>query len=182
MNKPLGYYTPHTANDGSIFDDMETLYGSHFEQISLADKFDLISRITFTLRNLTPPSQRNEGKVQSLYSRIRNVDISTQISFLKFLIDNCNQHTQMNAEEIPQPDPDWDYYETWQLLHHMKSVAEAGIALIADKKNADSETDAKLNQLIEPFLIQLEGTVDDLSTEATDEELAFAEDEEEETA
>ncbi|MBD2503150.1 hypothetical protein [Anabaena azotica] len=63
------------------------------------------------------------------------------------------------------PDPAWDYYETWQLLHRMKQIAESGIALIADKENADRETDAKLKQAIEPLLTQLEESIDDLSAD-----------------
>lgn len=59
----------------------------------------------------------------------------------------------MNSEnlnlKIPQPDPDWDYYELWQLAHKLKAGIEETIKYMAVIESADGSTDASLGKQFE---------------------------------
>ncbi|MDZ8261717.1 hypothetical protein [Nostoc sp. ChiQUE01b] len=43
-----------------------------------------------------------------------------------------NNETNKN---ISQPDPEWDYYEIWQSLHHIKTKIDAGLIFISGKEH-----------------------------------------------
>ncbi|MEH2065124.1 MAG: hypothetical protein V7K50_23170 [Nostoc sp.] len=79
-----------------------------------------------------------------------------------------------NVVNISQPDPDWDYYETWQSLQTIKTKIEAGIKLISGEETGDTRTDKKLKEILEPALEQLESVIEndltDYSEDADDYE------------
>lgn len=78
----------------------------------------------------------------------------------------------MSDEEnsnIPQPDPAWDYYEIWQLLHTIKNKIDAGIKLISAEELADNTTDEKLKEILEPALQQLESLIENELTDYSDD-------------
>ncbi|MBD2202736.1 hypothetical protein H6G33_17815 [Calothrix sp. FACHB-1219] len=61
-----------------------------------------------------------------------------------------------NLENIPQPDPSWDYYQIWNSLLAIKSQMDRGLNLIAKVEKADSQIDEKLREILEPALNELE--------------------------
>lgn len=68
-----------------------------------------------------------------------------------------------NLENIPQPDPSWDYYEIWNSMLAIKSQMDTGLKLIAKAEKADNITDEKLARILNPALNELEQTLDDLT-------------------
>ena len=78
----------------------------------------------------------------------------------------------MSDEEnsnIPQPDPDWDYYEVWQSLHTIKAKIDAGLKFISTKEQADDSIDAKLKEILEPALESLELIIENDLTNYSEE-------------
>ena len=69
----------------------------------------------------------------------------------------------MNNLNISQPDPEWDYYEAWQLLHDIKNKIDAGLKLISGisgEEHADYTSDEKLKEILELALAQLENVIE----------------------
>lgn len=54
---------------------------------------------------------------------------------------------------IPQPDPNWEYYELWQLAHKLKAGIEGTIKYMAVIESADGSTDANLRKQFESLSI-----------------------------
>ncbi|OYD99814.1 hypothetical protein [Nostoc sp. 'Peltigera membranacea cyanobiont' 232] len=79
-------------------------------------------------------------------------------------------HPEFDIDTTPQPDPDWDYYETWQLLHTIKKKIDAGIKFISGEELADNTTDEKLKQILEPALEQLEEVIENHLTNYSDDD------------
>ncbi|MHC5613996.1 MAG: hypothetical protein ACYTXA_24130 [Nostoc sp.] len=75
----------------------------------------------------------------------------------------------MNNLNISQPHPDWDYYEIWQSLHTIKNKIDAGIKLISGEELADSTTDEKLKEILEPALEQLESLIENDLTDYSED-------------
>ncbi|MEH2137138.1 hypothetical protein [Nostoc sp.] len=75
----------------------------------------------------------------------------------------------MNNLNISQPDPDWDYYEVWQLLEAIKNKINAGVKFISGEELADNTTDEKLKQILEPALEQLEELIENHLTDYSDD-------------
>jgi hypothetical protein len=74
-------------------------------------------------------------------------------------------------EDIPQPDPAWDYYEIWQSLHTIKTKIDAGIKFISGEEQADDSTDQKLREILEPASEKLVDIIEqDLSNYSDDYE------------
>ncbi|MBD2354764.1 hypothetical protein H6G41_08995 [Tolypothrix sp. FACHB-123] len=65
-----------------------------------------------------------------------------------------------NLENIPQPDPSWDYYEIWNSLVAIKSRIDTALNFIAKAEQADNETDEKLIEILEPASNELEEIID----------------------
>ncbi|MEH2219416.1 MULTISPECIES: hypothetical protein [unclassified Nostoc] len=76
----------------------------------------------------------------------------------------------MNNLNISQPDPDWDYYEVWQLLHTIKTKIDAGMKFISSEELADNTTDEKLKEILEPALEQLEEVIENHLTNYSDDD------------
>ncbi|MEH1909753.1 hypothetical protein [Nostoc sp.] len=66
----------------------------------------------------------------------------------------------MNNLNTSQPDPDWDYYEAWQLLHDIRNKIDAALNVMSSEERADYTSDEKLKQILEPALEQLENVID----------------------
>lgn len=47
---------------------------------------------------------------------------------------------------IPQPDPDWDYYELWQMAYQVHEKLEQAIKYMTVVEHADDSTDERLRQ------------------------------------
>lgn len=77
-------------------------------------------------------------------------------------------HPEFDIDTTPQPDPDWDYYETWQLLHTIKNKIDAGIKFISAEELADNTSDQKLKKILEPALEQLEEVIENHLTNYSD--------------
>jgi hypothetical protein len=45
MSKPLGYYTSYTPGDGSVLDELEDMFGSNLEKLTVKDKLFLIGAL-----------------------------------------------------------------------------------------------------------------------------------------
>jgi hypothetical protein len=45
MSKPLGYYTAYTPGDGSVLDELDDMFGSNLEKLSVRDKLFLIGAL-----------------------------------------------------------------------------------------------------------------------------------------
>ncbi|MCC5620959.1 hypothetical protein [Nostoc sp. CHAB 5715] len=65
----------------------------------------------------------------------------------------------MNNLNISQPDPEWDYYEAWQLLHDIKNKIDAALKVISGEERAGYASDEKLKEILEPALEQLENVI-----------------------
>ncbi|WP_375511424.1 hypothetical protein [uncultured Nostoc sp.] len=68
-----------------------------------------------------------------------------------------------------QPDPEWDYYEIWQLLHDIKNKIDAGLKVISGEEYADDTSDEKLKNILEPALEQLENVIENHLTYLDDD-------------
>ncbi|MGF1934521.1 MAG: hypothetical protein RM347_008975 [Nostoc sp. ChiQUE02] len=79
-------------------------------------------------------------------------------------------HPEFDIDTTPQPDPDWDYHETWQLLHTIKNKIDAGIKFISGEELAGNTTDEKLKQILEPALEQLEEVIENHLTNYSDDD------------
>ncbi|OUL28799.1 hypothetical protein [Nostoc sp. 106C] len=66
-------------------------------------------------------------------------------------------------ENIPQPDPAWDYYILWHSLHHIKAKINAALKLIANNEDADSEIDEQIRILLNPTSEKLTEIVEQLA-------------------
>ena len=68
----------------------------------------------------------------------------------------------MNNENfnISQPDPEWDYYEAWQLLHNIKNKIDAALKIMSGEEHAGYASDEKLKNILEPALEQLEDVIE----------------------
>ena len=74
----------------------------------------------------------------------------------------------MIDENIPQPDPDWDYYEIWHSLHSAKARIESGLKLLVGKEYARNSTDEKLKEILEPALKEIEQIIENDLTDYYD--------------
>lgn len=82
----------------------------------------------------------------------------------------------MNSENlennnIPQPDPNWDYYEVWQLLQIAQFKIQTGIKLLLGQEQANNETDQTVKETLETALENLEQVIDNHLTSYTDDEI-----------
>lgn len=66
-----------------------------------------------------------------------------------------------NLENIFEPDPSWDYYEIWHTLHGIKARIETSLNLMSKVEKADSQTDEKLTEILEPAFKELEQILDE---------------------
>ncbi|WP_334899754.1 hypothetical protein [Nostoc sp.] len=69
-------------------------------------------------------------------------------------------HSEFDIDTTPQPDPAWDYYETWQLLHTIKNKIDAALKVISSEERASYASDEKLKNILEPALDRLENVID----------------------
>lgn len=45
MSKPLGYYTSYTPGDGSALDELDDMFGSNLEKLTVKEKMFLIGAL-----------------------------------------------------------------------------------------------------------------------------------------
>ncbi|MEA5626609.1 hypothetical protein [Nostoc sp. UHCC 0251] len=45
MSKPLGYYTSYTPGDGSVLDELDDMFGSNLEKLTVKEKWFLIGAL-----------------------------------------------------------------------------------------------------------------------------------------
>lgn len=72
---------------------------------------------------------------------------------------------------IPQPDPAWDYYETWQSLHIAQFKIKNGLKLVLGQEAANHDTDQKLKEILESIVDRLEEILENDLTAYADEEI-----------
>ncbi|MBD2344186.1 hypothetical protein [Anabaena subtropica] len=72
---------------------------------------------------------------------------------------------------IPQPDPSWDYYEVWQALHLAQSKIKSGVKVILGQEQANHDTDQKLKEILEAVVEELEQVIDHNLSAYADEEI-----------
>jgi hypothetical protein len=90
----------------------------------------------------------------SISVALQGSGVSTKLGLIKFLIDNCESDLAPN--ESAQPDPSWDYHETWTALHQINLATTEAIKLISGVEVASSATDEALLRLLLPELNRLE--------------------------
>lgn len=56
----------------------------------------------------------------------------------------------MTENNIPDPDPAWDYYIVWHSLHHIKAKIDAALKIIGKSEDAKPEIDALIKNLLAP--------------------------------
>ncbi|MDZ8083419.1 MAG: hypothetical protein RMX65_022805 [Nostoc sp. DedQUE01] len=56
----------------------------------------------------------------------------------------------VKVDNLPQPDPAWDYYGIWEALHNIKNKIDTALKFIAGEELADDSTDEKLLKILEP--------------------------------
>ena len=60
MSKPIGYFTGHTINDGSLLESLQEEYGPSFERMNKREKLYLISALAIQLCDQAPGRCRDE--------------------------------------------------------------------------------------------------------------------------
>jgi hypothetical protein len=78
--------------------------------------------------------------------------------------------TQTN-NNIPDPDPNWDYYEIWKLLHIAQFKIQTSMKLLLSQEQANNDTDQKVKETLETALQNLELVIDKHLTGYTDDEV-----------
>jgi hypothetical protein len=68
MSKPLGYYTAYTPGDGSALDELDDMFGSNLEKLSVKEKLFLIGALGAQL--CADQSGEVSNVVKSVYPRI----------------------------------------------------------------------------------------------------------------
>jgi hypothetical protein len=56
----------------------------------------------------------------------------------------------MINENISQPDPDWDYYDYWTVLHEIKFSIDSALKIMASTEITNPDVDKQLTQLLNP--------------------------------
>ncbi|WGV23357.1 hypothetical protein [Halotia branconii] len=54
-----------------------------------------------------------------------------------------------NLSNIPQPDPSWDYYGTWRLLHGIKARIDEALKIMKNSENSTAEIDKEIKLSLE---------------------------------
>ncbi|AFY34889.1 hypothetical protein [Calothrix sp. PCC 7507] len=52
--------------------------------------------------------------------------------------------------QIPEPDPAWDYYPLWHSLQHIKAKIDAALKVMGASEEANSGLDQEIKNLLEP--------------------------------
>jgi hypothetical protein len=66
----------------------------------------------------------------------------------------------MTNIDIPQPDPDWEYYEPYLLLHQAKDRIEKLIEYLAAREKASQASEIHLHEEIHELVRCLENCVE----------------------
>lgn len=53
----------------------------------------------------------------------------------------------LNNLDISQPDPEWDYYELWDMAYQIKYKLDQAIKYMTAVEEADDSTDERLRQM-----------------------------------
>lgn len=81
----------------------------------------------------------------------------------------------MNSENlnlnIPQPDPEWEYYGLWQDVHTAKADLDKAIKYIAVIEQPDDSTDACIAQMLNGVADLLRNCVEVFDEDTVDEML-----------
>ncbi|MBH8564997.1 hypothetical protein I8748_22905 [Nostoc sp. CENA67] len=84
MGEPLGYHTNHTPGDGTLLDDLEKEFGSHFENMSEGDKFYLINSLAISLCG---EAGHISNRAIAVGVQLMPMPTSTKQDLIRFLID-----------------------------------------------------------------------------------------------
>jgi hypothetical protein len=74
----------------------------------------------------------------------------------------------MIDENLPQPDPAWDYYIRWHSLHHIKAKIDAALQIMSSSEEANSEVNDDIKRLLDPASDKLVEIVDSLTFDDDD--------------
>jgi hypothetical protein len=75
------------------------------------------------------------------------------------------------SNEIPQPDPAWDYYILWQVLHEIKDRIDEALGFMNDIESSTLESNEAIRNLLQPTSNRLILIVGELSdTEPPDDD------------
>ncbi|WP_375515694.1 hypothetical protein [uncultured Nostoc sp.] len=69
----------------------------------------------------------------------------------------------MTKDNIPQPDPAWDYYQTWHSLHQIKDKIDEALKLMNDIESSTLKADEAIRSLLNPACNRLILIVRELS-------------------
>lgn len=86
---------------------------------------------------------------------------------------NMTMMTFMNTENlesnnIPQPDPSWDYYPTWHLLIHYKTKIDKVLKLIETSEDREIKTDHYIRHELFSVSVSLDALIRSLDTTESD--------------
>lgn len=101
--------------------------------------------------------------------RLESINVKN-ITILAMTQDNTLTDQSL-TNTIPQPDPNWDYYELWQSLHIAQFKIQAGLKLVLGQEQANHDTDQKLKEILETVVEELEQVIDNDLTGYTDDEV-----------
>ncbi len=55
----------------------------------------------------------------------------------------------MVENEVPHPDPAWDYYPLWHSLHHIKAKIDSALNFMIQEEYANPGTDEELRKILD---------------------------------
>ncbi|MEH2000570.1 MAG: hypothetical protein V7L00_17795 [Nostoc sp.] len=71
----------------------------------------------------------------------------------------------MINNEIPSPDPAWDYYVPWHQCQHTKAKIDEALKLMGDGESATPELDKIIHDLLDIASSQLIDIINSLESE-----------------
>lgn len=80
-----------------------------------------------------------------------------------------NENSEI-TNNIPQPDPAWDYYILWHSLHHIKAKIDAALNSMKDEEYAKEIVDIEIKSLLCPASDKLIEIIDSLPDDDDDED------------
>ncbi|RCJ16940.1 hypothetical protein A6S26_32055 [Nostoc sp. ATCC 43529] len=54
-----------------------------------------------------------------------------------------------NLDDIPQPDPSWDYYIHWHSLHHVQAKISQALNFMRDAEITNVAVDEQLREILD---------------------------------
>jgi hypothetical protein len=79
-----------------------------------------------------------------------------------------NENSEIN--NIPQPDPSWDYYILWHSLHHIKAKIDAALGIMMREEYANTGIDIEIKNHLDPASEKLIDIINSLPDDDENEE------------